>query len=196
MLSLFLVMVFTGCNSAQLASPTQPQPTLLTLQSTDTVSSHIPTTQPEPTSTMTPLLLKVGDSSNAILIDPEYFEGAVVLTQFFTLLDHGLVEELPLLMSKKMYNLNQGEMDPNIQSVKIDYLVPYPYDMAVRDWTPAPNPENELRFSVGLTYFYKGAAWNKGGTSTPYHYVRFVALIMEDGVWKVDEINSSPWYPN
>jgi len=196
MLSLILVLILNGCNNLQLNSNLPKTSSTLTPQITDTISSSYTTSQLEHTPTSTSLSLQMGDNSNAILIEPAYFEGAVVITQFFTLLDHGLVDELPQLMSSKMYDLNHGEMDPNIKSVKIDYLVPYAYDVAVREWTLAPNPENELRFSVGLTYFYHGAAWNKDGTPTPYHYVRFVALVLEDGIWKVDEINSSPWFPN
>jgi hypothetical protein len=195
-LSLLLVLTLCGCVSEKptliTESPTPPS----AIKATDPVPSSTPilTPEPEPTATSLPFLMGAGSSS--VLLPPAYFDGAVVITQYYTLMDHGFGDESLTLFSRSLYKMVQGTPEPNIQSIKIDYLEPYPLTEIKNKYPPQTIPENELRFHVRYTVIYKGAAWNTGGTPTPYQKRNFISLIKENGEWKIDKINSSPWYPS
>lgn len=183
-----------GCISSKPENKIEAPFPLLAPTATGSITLPTPTPEPKPTVPSLPLL--IGNGTSSVLLDPAYFDGAVVITQYFTLEDHGFGEEYLALLSKGLYKKVQGTPEPNIQSIKINTLEPYPITEYKNKWPPQTIPENELRFHVRYTVIYKGAAWNNGGTPTPYREQRFISLIKENGEWKIDKINSSPWYPS
>ena len=142
--------------------------------------------------------IKIQTDSISVPLDPSYFDGFIVLTQFYTLLDHGLYEEAVSLFSSSKQNINGVEADiayyeSSMESVKIRFIIPYDYWLAKQGIEPPPSRKNEIRFVVGKTVIYKGAAWNDNGTPVPHNETRFISLVLENGQWKIDEINSSPF---
>jgi hypothetical protein len=145
--------------------------------------------------TVTPLSITVQAGSSSLQMDPAYFDGFIVLTRYYTLLDHGLFEEvLPLYSSSLLRKSGGGNFESDLKSVKVISIRPYDYWRAQQGLPPQPTPENEIRYIVGTIVFHKAPAWNEGGTPTPDEQTRFVSLILEDGEWKLNEFNSSPWF--
>lgn len=148
----------------------------------------------EPTVTLPAITIQAGDSS--FQMEPAYFDGFVVLSQYYTLLDHGFYEEIVSLYSSSLLKRSGGgNFESDLKSVKVRFIHPYNYWRAQQGLPPQSIPENEIRFIVGTTVFHKGAAWNMGGTPTPDDQTRFVSLVLENDEWKLDEFNSSPWFP-
>jgi hypothetical protein len=191
---LLLVFALCGCVSEKPTNITESPTPIPVIKATDSIPLPTPSPEPHPMATSLPLL--IGNGSSSVLLDPAYFDGTVVITQYYTLMDHGFGDESLTLFSKSLYKLVQGTPDYNIQSIKINTIEPYPITELKNKWPPKTIPENELRFHVRYTVIYKGAAWNKGGTPTPYQKQDFISLIKENGEWKIDGINSSPWYPS
>jgi len=157
---------------------------------------EIPASIPKPSVSSVSVILQV--DTKTVQLDPAYFDGFVVLAQYYTLLDHGLYEEAyRLLSSSQQKRHSLGDYTDfylhDLNGVKIIGIQPYDYWRAQDKMTPLPAPVNELRFVVFLTTFHKGAAWNAGGTPTPYGYTGFESLILENDEWKIDEFNTSPW---
>jgi hypothetical protein len=142
--------------------------------------------------------ITIQTDSISVPLDPSYFDGLIVLTQFYTLLDHGLFEEAVSLFSLSKQNINGVEADiayyeSSTESVKIRFIIPYDYWLAKQGIEPPPSRKNEIRYVIGKTVIYKGAAWNDNGTPVPHNETRFISLVLENGQWKIDEMNSSPF---
>lgn len=171
-----------------------------TIEVTRIVQQPIIPTESESTttsteSTVTPLSIAVQAGSFSVQMDPAYFDGFIVLMQYYTLLDHGLFEEvLPLYSSSLLKKSGGGNFESDLKSVEVRSIRPYNYWRAQQGLPPQPIPENEIRYIVGTIVFHKAPAWNQGETPTPDEQTRFVSLILEDGEWKLNEFNSSPWF--
>ena len=145
--------------------------------------------------TVTPLPVTVQAGVLSGLIDPAYLDGIIVLTQYYTLLDHGFFEEvIPLYSSSLLKKSRGGNFEDDLKSVTVRFIHPYNYWRAQQGWAPQSIPQNEIRYVVGTIVFHKGAAWNEGGTPRPDEQTRFVSLVLENGKWKLNEFNSSPWF--
>lgn len=150
----------------------------------------------EPTSPALPVSVQAISAS--VQMDAAYFDGFVVLTKYFTLLGHGLYEESYQILSasqQKRYDFEgySSFYADSYNSLEVDDIKPYNYWLAQQGLPPQPIPENEIRYIIGMTAFHKGAAWNVGGTPTPYSSTGFVSLVLENGKWKINEHNSAPW---
>jgi len=161
-----------------------------------TVTSEPGIATAEPTSPSLPVSIQAISSS--VQMDAAYFDGIVVLTKYFTLLGHGLYEESYQMLSasqQKRYDFEgySSFYAESYNSLEVDVIKPYNYWLAQQGLPPQPIPENEIRYIIGMTAFHKGAAWNVGGTPTPYSSTGFVSLILENGEWKINEYNSAPW---
>jgi hypothetical protein len=131
--------------------------------------------------------------SPSIDLDPAYFDGIIVLTKYYTLLDHGLYEEvLPLYSSSLLKRTDGKNFEVDLKSVKLISIHPYPYWCAQSGWPLLPIPENQIRYIVGTIVFHKAAAWNVGGTPEPDNQTSFISLIFENDEWKIYDFNSSP----
>jgi hypothetical protein len=129
-------------------------------------------------------------------LNPDYFDGFIVLTQYYTLLDHGLYEEvLPLYSSSLLRSTGGKNFEFDIISVKVRFIQPYSYWLATTGQSPQSIPENEIRYIVGTVVLHKAPAWNVGGTPQPDNRTRYVSLFLEDCTWKLIEFLSSPWFP-
>ena len=214
-IAFWLLFVFTlaGClNGPSLnteKTPTIPQ----TVEVTRIVTQIIevtrvvqqPTTIPEsgiatavtgPTVTPPPVTVQADGLS--VLIDPAYFDGLIVLTQYYTLLNHGLYEEsYPLLSSsqQKIYNFKDyaSFYTHDLKALEIEGIHPYNYWRAQQSFPALQIPPDELRYVIYLTVFHNGAAWNEGGTPMPDKVTGFQSLVFENNEWKIDEFNTSPW---
>ena len=182
--------------------------TSLMTQSTDTALALAQPTghQESLTLTSTPnitdssLPITIQTETVSVQIDPVYFDGIVVLVQYYMFLDQGLYEKAVSLYCVSKQNINGIEADvdyfkSSLESVEIRSIFPYDYWLAQQGMDPLPTPQHEIRFVVKTTVVFKGAAWNDHETPVPYDRSSFVSLIWEKNEWKIYEINSSPWYP-
>ncbi len=201
---LLLALLVTSCNNT--TNQTEEISHLMP-QSTDTAQSvSQPTSQngpfdptSEPNSADISQQIKIVTEKPKVHIDPVKFDGIVVLVQYYMFLDLGLYEEAVSLYSIPKQNINGIEADKDyfqssLESVEISSILPYDYWLAQQGMDLLPTPQNEIRFVVKTTVVYKGAAWNDNGTPVPYDKVSFISLILENNVWRINEINSSPWY--
>ena len=143
--------------------------------------------------------IKIQTDSSSITMDPVYFDGLVVLAQYYTLLGHRLYEESYQLLSSSQQNRYSFEEYKNfytqdMKALEIRGIQPYDYWRAQQGLSASPIPANELRYVVFLTSFHSGAAWNEGGTPIPRNVTGFESLVLENGEWKIDEFNTSPWF--
>jgi hypothetical protein len=133
--------------------------------------------------------------SSTVLLEPDYFDGVIVLTRYYTLLEHGLYKEvLPLYSSSLLKSYGGKNIEVDLKSVKLKGIQPYSYWLAKTGQSPQQIPENELRYIVYITWFHNAPAWNVGGTPQPDEQTRFISLIRENGEWKLYELQSSPWF--
>ena len=163
-----------------------PQPTFRQESGTIIVATKTAVSSPS-------ITVQVGSAS--VQMDPSYFDGFIILTQYYTLLDHGLYEEvLPLYSSSLLKKSGGKNFEADLKSVEIRFIHPYNFWRAQQKLPPQPIPENDLRFIVGTIVFHKSPAWNVGSTPKPDSQTRFVSLVLESGAWKINEFNSSPWF--
>jgi hypothetical protein len=153
---------------------------------------------PQPTTTegaIPSLSVSITAGSSSVQIDPAYFDGIVVLTRYYTLLEHGLYDEVLPMYSSSLSKRNGGKnFEVDIKSIKLSGIQPYNYWLAQQGQPLPPIPENEIRYVVYTTVIHKAPAWNVGGTPQPDRQTTFVSLILENGEWKLYELQSSPWF--
>lgn len=142
--------------------------------------------------------IKVPADSISVLMDSSYFDGFILLTQYYTLLDHGLYEESYQLLStsqQKRYSFEEYKSfyTHDMKALEIRGIEPYDYWLAKQGVSASQIPADKLRYVVFLTSYHNGAAWNNGGTPIPDNVTGFETLILENGEWKIDEFNTSPW---
>lgn len=152
-----------------------------------------------PDATAIPLSINIQTDLASIPMDPVFFDGLIVLTQYYTLLDQRAYEEAVSLYSKSRQNINGEEADiayfqSSLESIEIRYIYPFDYWLAKQGQVASPNRQDEMRFVVGTTVVYRGAAWNDWETPVPFDRTNFILLVLENGKWKINEINSSPWF--
>lgn len=191
-LCLLLMFVLTSCSSA-----------IQTVEVTRLVSQTVEVTDVILQSTVTP---EVGNSTPVVSVviqtddvsvpmDAVYFDGIIVLTQYYTFLNLEAYEDAVSLYSSSILERNGFEAEVehfeyDLEAVNIISILPLNYWLAQQGRSMPATPENEMHFIVETDVFHKGAAWNEGGTPKPDNQVRFITLVEENGEWKIDEINS------
>jgi len=206
MIFLSLVFMLSACNKAGTQSiveitrlvPQTIEVTRIVSQLDVTPESNILMETPNPSDTSPSLTVAVDSSS--VEINPTYFDGVIVLSQFYMFLEHGLYEEAVSLFSSSKQSINGTEADvayfeSSLDSIEIRFIYPFDYWLAQQEREPLPTHANELRYVTGTMVIYKGKALNSEGTPTPHGKTSFVSLILEDDKWRINEINSSPWNP-
>ena len=145
--------------------------------------------------TSPPLSITVQKDLSSLELDLSYFDGIMVLTRYYTLLDQGLFEEVIPLYSESLYEKSGGKnFEANLRSVELISIRPYNYWLAQQGLPLQEIPQNELRYIVDTIVRHNAPAWNEEGTPVPDGQTRFVSLILENGAWKLHELNSSPWF--
>lgn len=170
--------------------------TRIVQQPTITPEPEAATTFTEPAGT--PLSVTVQEGSSSFQLDPEYFKGLVILTEYYTLLDHGLYEESYQLLSSSQQQRYSFEdyssfYKHDLKTIKIRSILPYNFYLTQQELPARQIPPGELRYITLMTAFHYGAAWNVGGTPVPDDVTGFETLVLENGEWKIDQFNTSPW---
>ncbi len=181
MASLFLL---TACTTN---TPTVVEPTLVTptqtLQVTKTPFPTFTTTPKVETPTLTPI------SSELVDMDPAYFDGIVVITQYYTFLDEGLFEEAYTLLSSEQQKRQSLEEYTKMKAmafktVKILKIQPYYYFAQHQGWKAAQETGDERQFYIQII------AEGEGGMSGSYLngvvQSLFLSLIQEKSSWKIN----------
>lgn len=197
---LLLTLVLTACNSGaiQIVEVTRLVPQTIEVtrvipQPTATQESGDLATTPEPSATSIPNISQVDFSFAQVY--PAYFDGFVVLTQYYTLLNHRLYEESYQLLSssqQKRYDF-EGYVNfytHDLKSIEIIRIQPYNYWCEQQGLSALPIPASELIYVVWMTAFHNGAAWNEGGTPTPDDVTGFETLVFENNEWKIDKFST------
>ncbi len=214
-----LALVLAACqgdiSSSVEETPCDPQTLEITriVPQTIEVTRIVQSPAIPPASEATPPSTEMSESSPSIIVPtgtssvqmgPNYFDGLVVLAQYYTLLDHGFYEEAVSLYSASKQKTNGVKADiayfeSTLKAVKVKFIHPFDYWLAQQGLPLQPIPGNEIRYVVGTTVFLQGQDRNilgtPVGTRIPDNVTSFVSLVLENGEWKINEINSSPWFP-
>lgn len=124
-----------------------------------------------------------------------YYDGIIVLAQYYTLLDQKLYEQAYQLLSPSKPNaisleeyMTSNEMF-TIYSYKLISAQPY-YEWAEELGSKSsPDSETKKRFYIRL-YVEGEEGWAGFGTKGVHTF--FVTLVWENSAWKIYSINTSP----
>jgi hypothetical protein len=148
-------------------------------------------------STPEPLSAAAG-TPGPVDIDPAYYDGIIVITQYYTFLGHGLHRDAYQLLSSKAQKPQSIEEYVNnkekaFKTVNIITIQPYYLWANGRGKQEPPETGDERRFYVQIK------AWGEGNMSGSVVNGRlqtlFLTLIKEDGEWKIDTFATAPWKP-
>jgi hypothetical protein len=130
-------------------------------------------------------------------IAPEFFDGIILITKYYTYLDLGLFEEAYNLLSAS----NQGyrdkedwlEIAPSIYiSVRIIKIEPFfIFSRQHSNNTPTPEMGDVRRFYVEIIPEGEGAM--SGSVMNGVVSSQFISLIQENSAWKIDRFATAPW---
>ena len=129
-------------------------------------------------------------------IDPIYFDGIVVITQYYTFLGHGLYEEAYQLFSSEAQQPHSIEeyvagATMFFKRVEINGIQPFDFWLVQQGKTPWLSPEGELRFVVHITAW--GVGEMSGSVPSGQPQTLFISLVQERGGWKIDKIYTDTW---
>jgi hypothetical protein len=187
---ILFVFTLTSCGESIAPNAIASSNPLLTAEVIQTIQKPVTT---ETVSPALPVTIEAG--STTVQLEPDYFDGVRVLTRYYTLLEHGLYNEVLSLYSSSLIKNYGGEnIEVDLKTVKLKGIQPYSYWLAQTGQSPQQIPENELRYIVHITWFHNAPAWNLEGTPQPDEQTRFISLIRENGEWKLYELQSSPWF--
>ncbi|MFZ6028792.1 MAG: hypothetical protein ACOYYS_13840 [Chloroflexota bacterium] len=209
--SLLVVILFSCQNNAQSISVPAPLHTIVVTRIADQtfeVTRLVPPLAPEkdaliPTSTSTSTVvspsLQIRTDDSLVEVPPTYFDGFIVLTQYYTLLDNELYEDAVSLYSSSILKKNGFDAEVehfqyDLSAVSIRFIYPFDYWLALQGEEASSKRDGKIRYVVGTTVFHKAAAWHTGGTPMPDEQTHFISLIMENNEWKIDQFNTSPWF--
>jgi hypothetical protein len=145
-------------------------------------------------STPEPLSTAIG-TPGSVDIDPTYFDGIIVITQYYTFLGHGLYEEAYRLLSASAQRPRSLEdyvrrAKLNFKAVEIVTILPYFVAVRQQGGQVNPDPIDKNRFAVQIR------AWGEGNMSGSRQNGElqdlFLGLVQEDDVWKIDSFATAP----
>jgi hypothetical protein len=190
---LLLAFILTACNSGAVK----------TVEATRLVPQTIEVTRIAPQTAMvtqgtvnispqeTNPLIALSES----IMDTRYYDGTIVISQYYTFLGYGLYAEAYQLLSKSAqspqsledYVVNMGRA---FQEVEIVAIVPFYVAVERQGGYTQPDPEYRMRFAVQIR------AWGEGGMSGSRPngdlLELFLELILEDGSWKINSFATAP----
>lgn len=119
-------------------------------------------------------------------LDTAYYDGIIVITQYYTFLGQGLYEEAYSLLSSSAqvyplqdYMKNQKD---SFKVVKIIAIRPFYFQANMPRSTP--DPKNRMWFSVTI-YAEGEGGWSGSVPNGEQSF--YVAIGEEDGIWKIDK---------
>lgn len=193
--NMILVMVFTACSGMmQTVEVTRLVPK--TVEVTKIVNQTVIVTEfVERTSVppqRTPIAFEIRAEPDQ---ETAYYEGIIVLAEYYTLLDQGLFEQAYLLLSQSRPNAKSLEEYladrelVNIYAYRLISAQPY-YEWSEKQGGKAsPDPKNRKRFYIRV--FAEGEGGMAGSVTNGIHTF-FAKLVWENGEWKIYSINTSP----
>jgi len=129
-------------------------------------------------------------------IDPGYFDGLIVLTQYYTLLGHGFYEEAFNLLSTNSRSYSSAKDNflslakISFRKVEIVSIVPYYLDIRAGGVPKNPDPIDKKRYTVKIKAW--GVGDMSGSVPSGVLQTLYVGLIQTDGVWKIDTFATAP----
>lgn len=190
---LLLAIVMTACNSG----------VVKTVEVTRLVPQTIEVTRIAPqTAMVTQGIVNISPQETDPLIalsesimDTRYYDGIIVLSQYYTFLGYGLYAEAYQLLSESAqspqsledYVVYQGLA---FQEVEIVSILPFYVAVEGLGGYAQPDREYRMRFAVQIR------AWGEGGMSgsrlNGELQELFLELILEDGSWKINTFATAP----
>jgi hypothetical protein len=193
--SLLFAFVFTSCTRViQTAEVTRLVPQ--TVEVTKIIPQTVIVTQiVQRTATLPPKLTMPVEIRTALDQNTAYYDGVIVLAQYYTLLDQRLYEQAYQLLSTSRPNVKSleeyitGHEMVKIYTYKLISAQPY-YEWAEnQDFKPSPDSEINKRFYIRV--YVEGEGGMAGSVTNGIH-TYFATLIWENGEWKIYSINTSP----
>jgi hypothetical protein len=129
------------------------------------------------------------------IMDTRYYDGIIVISQYYTFLGYGLYAEAYQLLSESAQNPHSLEdyvvnMGLAFQEVEIVAILPFYVAVERQGGYAQPDPEYRMRFAVQIR------AWGDGGMSGSRLngdlQELFLELIQEDGSWKINSFATAP----
>lgn len=130
-------------------------------------------------------------------ISPEYFDGVVAITQYYTFLGHNLHEEAFQILSQSAKIRARGAEEyvsvtkTNFKRVEIISVQPYFIAIEQQGGQPKTDPDGKWRFAVQIR------AWGEGNMSgsrvNGEKQDLFLELILEEGFLKIDKFATAPF---
>lgn len=179
---LIFVLILSACN---IGLPS-------TTESTQTTPKPEEATEQLELDTLTPIL-----AATKPYQDLGYYDGIVVITQYYTFLGHNHYAEAYSLLSQHKPNLEsleefiQNREVEKIEKIKIVTIQPYfvhTEGQGVR--LKSPDSENEKRFYVQIIAWGEGRM--VGGAVSGWPQTLFLTLVKEDGEWKIFSGGTAP----
>ena len=188
---LLLAFVLTACTSGAVQ----------TVEVTRLVPQTIEVTRIAPQTIMaTEAIITLAQTNPATplsqhIVEIRYYDGIIVISQYYTFLGNGLYEEAYQLLSSSAqspqsleeYIVNKGRA---FQTVVIVAIVPYYVAVEQQGGLTQPDTQDRIRFAVQIR------AWGEGGMSgsIPNGELQelFLELILEDGSWKINSFATAP----
>lgn len=188
------MFIASSCGEIQAAEVTRlvPQPIEVTRIVTQT---DIATRVVEETIAKTPKSAISNTTETPPVQDSGYYDGIIVITQYYTFLGHGLYKDAYQLLSSSAqspqsledYVTNKQRAFKTAEIIKIE-----PYFVAVEKQGGRAKPDlvNKKRFAIQIK------AWGQGNMSGSVEsgslQTLFLTLIQENGKWKIDSFSTAP----
>jgi len=185
-LFLLLAFVFSACNSESSQTVQTSQATL------QTETATTPPRQATDTwylKTATPILPTPSPD------DLGYFNGVIVITEYYTFLGHGLYEDAYQLLSSsaQVYPVEDFVKSKQQAFRKVEILTIQPYHVFVKEQgghLRSFDSKNMRRFYVQIMAWGEGTM--SGSRMSGEVQTLFLRLVKEDGEWKIDEFGTAP----
>ena len=186
-LFLLLALALTACGSQ-----IPPDETKSASQSS-TVTQDVPVTIATTLEVTTPT-----PAEPQLGLDTAYYDGIIVITQYYTFLGHGLHEEAYWLQStprREIYSVEEyvDRMKPNFKNVDIITIQPLNKWLTDQGHYIVPDPPGNKQFYVRII------AWGEGNMSGSVMsgdtQSLILTLVQEDGLWKIDSWATGLGFP-
>ena len=190
-----LAFVFIACTGGtQTVEVTRLVPQ--TVEVTKIVPQTVIVTQPvQRTATIipkTPMPVEIRTEPDQITA---YYDGVIVLSQYYTLLDQRLYEQAYQLLSTSRPNAKSLEEYVTSHEMFIIYMYKLisakPYYVWAEEQGSKSSPDSETKKRFYIRVYVAGeGGWAGFGDNGVHTF--FVTLVWENGEWKIYSINTSP----
>ena len=132
---------------------------------------------------------QTSDSENTV-----YFEGMIVIAEYYKLLDQALYEHAYQLLgaSAKQHSPNLEDYVASstraYKSVKIVGI--QPYDEWIKQQGHEPSPDPELKNTFYVQIIAEGEGVMSGSAVSGEVQTLFITVVQEDGQWRIDSFST------